>query len=833
MRRMDCKVLKKERWSYLNLCARWKKYVGTKKIAIHGCIILLTGLFWYFYGDWIYSLPPVNAICAWGDIIYINLGKECRLKILLLILTSIPTFYFCWHIIQERCVKLITYDILIISLILLHVNNPFIYIAFGDSFDFRCFLTILLFLLLCLLVIKDFYSDVLPSIQCTPFTTNQCKTDLPPKQTQYAQKIASRLLATDISQHSYALGITGKWGTGKTTFLQQLRKNMLPYAYVIDFNPWMCKSSEQVVDSFFSLLSKSLSPHYRSLGDLLLNYARYINDAADTPVNKFMTLIFHRKRQSLQERKEELSSLFQKLDRPVVVCIDDLDRMEHDEIFEVLRLIRNTADLNNMIYVVVYDKEYVVEELTSKKIKDAEIYLEKIFDVELHQPMVEDYQLYDVLSNDMDKMFPNRNFSTKLFRYINPDERDRILHILGSFRRAKRFARQFIHNVDYIIQTAPKEYKLIDLFWLELLQMYDKEVYDTLFRDPKRLLYVRREQYSLRNGITSTPIEGEKYEGGKFWKTETPELLWQLFGQINYMDNKSICYIENFEKYFALSIAPHRLSRQEFMLLFNEETNVEEKVKQWLFTDQKYISSIFNNIETYPIKNQKDQTIEKYLEALLVWGKYTLEKPSRNLASFHNLLSVDSFPNDKRDYLNAWIMSWFNRQIENTLEHVNIACLLKCLYQTDFPNDNIVPLLLITNNQIVELMQKNACKYLQQYPKIDVLSVYNKSCTLGRIMSNSCVLKYSDDMNGDINEWGNEILGVITEHFSINKKYTKQEFENARNEMMKIDEPSGLTGTDLVFYYDEQAREMHQEFIEYFGSEEAYHDFVSKCAKEA
>ena len=130
--------------------------------------------------------------------------------------------------------------------------------------------------------------------------------------------------------------------------------------------------------------------------------------------------------ESLYEKKMDLSDKFLRLSRPVVVFvfIDDIDRLEREEVFEVLRLIRNTADLNNTIYLVAYDKEYVTTVLEEKNIKDAASYLEKIFPVEVHLPKVEDNLIWETLYGDLNcqERF-NGRFTKSLFARFNNDER--------------------------------------------------------------------------------------------------------------------------------------------------------------------------------------------------------------------------------------------------------------------------------------------------------------------------------------------------------------------------------------------------------------------------
>lgn len=90
----------------------------------------------------------------------------------------------------------------------------------------------------------------------------------------------------------------------------------------------------------------------------------------------------------LPECKEEetLESLKNKIEKaisaegakPFAIFIDDLDRLEGDELFEVLRLIRVTANFRNMVFVVAYDREYICNVLNqSKNIERAEEYIQK------------------------------------------------------------------------------------------------------------------------------------------------------------------------------------------------------------------------------------------------------------------------------------------------------------------------------------------------------------------------------------------------------------------------------------------------------------------------
>lgn len=81
----------------------------------------------------------------------------------------------------------------------------------------------------------------------------------------------------------------------------------------------------------------------------------------------------------MQTLKNNVSEELLHLDKKVFVIIDDVDRLDKDEVFETLRLVRNTAKFSNVIFIVALDDKYVISQLGEKGISDGKNYLEKIF----------------------------------------------------------------------------------------------------------------------------------------------------------------------------------------------------------------------------------------------------------------------------------------------------------------------------------------------------------------------------------------------------------------------------------------------------------------------
>lgn len=165
-----------------------------------------------------------------------------------------------------------------------------------------------------------------------------------------AKEIVDRALATDISKESFSVGITGGWGTGKSTMLGNIKKAIGDRAYIVEFNPWNSQTPSQIITDFFSEIRGKLSTNYRTLSKPVMRYAKLLTDIKLNPVESWVvSRLNNYAEKDLSSCKDLVAKELKKLDRPLVVLIDDTDRLEGDEMFEVLRLVRNTAKLPNVI----------------------------------------------------------------------------------------------------------------------------------------------------------------------------------------------------------------------------------------------------------------------------------------------------------------------------------------------------------------------------------------------------------------------------------------------------------------------------------------------------
>jgi predicted KAP-like P-loop ATPase len=89
---------------------------------------------------------------------------------------------------------------------------------------------------------------------------------------------------------------------------------------------------------------------------------------------------------SLSELKAELKESLASLQRPVLVVIDDIDRLTTDEILHVFQLVKVNADFPNLVYLLLFERSIIEKALDRISGGCGYEFLQKIVQVEFHVP---------------------------------------------------------------------------------------------------------------------------------------------------------------------------------------------------------------------------------------------------------------------------------------------------------------------------------------------------------------------------------------------------------------------------------------------------------------
>lgn len=302
---------------------------------------------------------------------------------------------------------------------------------------------------------------------------------------EFACTLARRLLKTQSSRQSFAVGILSPWGYGKTSFLNLIKYELKRYeAICIDFSPWSYGKENDFIREFFTEMGTELRRYADTLPRDMMEYARILEKSESTSWFSIL-LSLGNTAYSLEQQGNLLKQSLQKIDRPIVVFIDDLDRLGGNEVMEVLKLIRNVANFPGLKFVAAYDRAYLVEAIKKQNVESANSYLEKIFQIEYTLPTFEREKLEIYLKKECEKFVrtEDQNFLKKIFYSKNRLE-GIVLEELVTLRDVKRY----INSLKTSYKKLADNVVLRDLMNLEILRLKYKPVYNLLSRQWGQIL---------------------------------------------------------------------------------------------------------------------------------------------------------------------------------------------------------------------------------------------------------------------------------------------------------------------------------------------------------
>lgn len=192
----------------------------------------------------------------------------------------------------------------------------------------------------------------------------------------FVARLARAMVAPNGRASGVVVGLTGPWGSGKSSLLNLLQakiEDQNPAAVVVRFDPWLVSGRDDVITQFFAELLATITTvgaangrHGDVLRDLGAKLAGYAKDLASAV---------------------SLLSVAPDIDMPIVVLIDELDRGEDAEVRAVAQLVRAVADFPSISYLLAYDRSRVIEVLGDKNLERGAAYLEKIVQLEIPLPV--------------------------------------------------------------------------------------------------------------------------------------------------------------------------------------------------------------------------------------------------------------------------------------------------------------------------------------------------------------------------------------------------------------------------------------------------------------
>ncbi|GHS88092.1 hypothetical protein FACS189487_05570 [Campylobacterota bacterium] len=283
------------------------------------------------------------------------------------------------------------------------------------------------------------------------------------------------------------VGVLGAWGSGKTSFVNLARPVFQNGAVpVLDFNPWMFSGAEQLVQSFFFELSAQLKLKHGlvDVGKGLEEYGDIFSNLAWLPVighwiergqylTKLVGGILQRKKEGIAGQRAKVDKALRELRHPIVVVLDDIDRLNTSEIRDIFRLVRLTANFPNIIYILAFDRKRVEDALSEQGIP-GRAYLEKILQIGFDIPTIPEHvlnqQVVDRLNAELDCLPNTGNFDQKLWT-------DVYIEIVRPLIKNMRDVYRYTVAVGGTVRSLDGQIALVDVLGLEAIRVFLPDVF--------------------------------------------------------------------------------------------------------------------------------------------------------------------------------------------------------------------------------------------------------------------------------------------------------------------------------------------------------------------
>lgn len=306
---------------------------------------------------------------------------------------------------------------------------------------------------------------------------------------EFAADLANNIRAVDGSQ-GYVFGLLGPWGSGKTSLCNLVAEELVkdPPFPMVEFNPWMFSGTDVLVDSFLRELSAQLRlkdpARFGKLADQIDRYSQLLTPWSWIPfvgpwasrlktVAGLAKVMQSAQKESVQEHKARLSNALAALDAPIVVTIDDIDRLDRREVQDIFRLVRLTANFPNVIYLLAFDRGRVEAALDDDGMPGRS-YLEKIVQTAWDVPTVSEHLLLQQLGEALDASLEEFGEVERFDEARWPDVlAETIFPLINNMRDVKRYAA----SVRTTVAALKEQVELVDILALEAVRIFLPDVF--------------------------------------------------------------------------------------------------------------------------------------------------------------------------------------------------------------------------------------------------------------------------------------------------------------------------------------------------------------------
>ncbi|BBO24532.1 conserved hypothetical protein [Candidatus Nitrosymbiomonas proteolyticus] len=280
-------------------------------------------------------------------------------------------------------------------------------------------------------------------------------------------------------------------------------------ASIVHFEPWMVTTKESLAAEFFAVLGQAVLPsgdkkqaqlarsRFYRYGSKIVGVlavgakaagaivpgasaageaATSISSALDLAADGLQA---RSTEPTLREMRQSISEDLSKLKKPIVVVIDDIDRLDLDEVRTTFQLIKACADFPNVRYLLLFDREQVFHALEGS-VNNPQAFLEKIVNQVFDLPEATTKQRAKLLDDALSELGLHEGLPKQDMERLSIVFDEVLLPGLQTVRHVKRFVSTVRSLLPGVIVDSFRNIDPADFLALEFLRQYAPAVYAVL-----------------------------------------------------------------------------------------------------------------------------------------------------------------------------------------------------------------------------------------------------------------------------------------------------------------------------------------------------------------
>jgi KAP family P-loop domain len=276
-----------------------------------------------------------------------------------------------------------------------------------------------------------------------------------------------------LNQRAPVVALHGALGDGKSSVLNLLRTAIEGRAIVVSFTAWLPGSEATLAAELFKDIAIECRKfiYVPQLRKRALAFARLMSDSVPH-LGGLKGMI---PQQSQKEEVEELQSALSRIPLPIAVLLDEVDRMQKDELQVLLKVLRGACSIQNVTFVCAFSDDAVKRELG----KD-DNFLEKYFPVSVKLSPPGPEVIARCLQQQLRRWADEQGWcrseqdKTRFAKGLDEGWEDALQPVVTNFRKAGRLLNGLIATGGPIAG----EVNPFDLVLIETLRLFHPSIYE-------------------------------------------------------------------------------------------------------------------------------------------------------------------------------------------------------------------------------------------------------------------------------------------------------------------------------------------------------------------